>query len=157
MYCTVLYCTELKCTVLYCTVLNCTGHGRITIRAKCHLEVISNSVKGINRSKNAIVITELPYMTNKAGTSSSNYFYAVNFFYFNWQWYIIYVPWFVIIWGKKRNKSREREKERRRESSRETEWERELYKLKERDRERDEMKSKKVREKQKSCAYERVW
>ena len=46
----------------------CTGHGRITIRAKCHLEVISNSIKGTSRSKNAIVITELPYMTNKAGT-----------------------------------------------------------------------------------------
>lgn len=44
-----------------------SGHGRIVVRAKCHLEIISNTVKGINRSKNAIVITELPYMTNKAG------------------------------------------------------------------------------------------
>jgi DNA gyrase subunit A len=43
-----------------------TGHGRIVLRAKCHIEIISNSIKGINRSKNAIVITELPYMTNKA-------------------------------------------------------------------------------------------
>lgn len=36
--------------------------------AKCHTEVISSGSKGSNsvRTKNAIVITELPYMTNKA-------------------------------------------------------------------------------------------
>jgi DNA gyrase/topoisomerase IV subunit A len=72
-----------------------TGHGRVTIRAKCHVELISGGVwssvgnnasvsastgtaastaasggggGGGNRGvRSAIVVTELPYMTNKAG------------------------------------------------------------------------------------------
>jgi DNA gyrase subunit A len=43
-----------------------TGNGRIVMRAKCHTEVITASSKGGGRTKTAIVITELPYMTNKA-------------------------------------------------------------------------------------------
>jgi len=36
-------------------------------RAKCHTEVISSSSSKTNtRTRNAIIITELPYMTNKA-------------------------------------------------------------------------------------------
>ena len=44
-----------------------TGHGSITMRAKCHIEQISSSTKTGSRTRNAIIITELPYMTNKAG------------------------------------------------------------------------------------------
>lgn len=44
-----------------------TGHGSIIMRATCHMEVITSSSKaGGSKSRNAIVVTELPYMTNKA-------------------------------------------------------------------------------------------
>lgn len=45
-----------------------TGHGSIVLRAKSHIEMItsSNGAKFGTRTRNAIVITELPYMTNKA-------------------------------------------------------------------------------------------
>ena len=43
-----------------------TGHGRIIMRAQCHTEVITTPGKTGSRTKTAIVITELPYMTNKA-------------------------------------------------------------------------------------------
>ena len=43
-----------------------TGNGRIIMRAKCHTEVITTAGKTGSRTKTAIVITELPYMTNKA-------------------------------------------------------------------------------------------
>lgn len=45
-----------------------TGHGSCVLRAKCHIEQISSTSKsGGSRTRNAIVVTELPYMTNKAG------------------------------------------------------------------------------------------
>jgi DNA gyrase subunit A len=46
-----------------------TGHGSVIMRAKCHIEIISGAMtaKGSSKSRNAIVVTELPYMTNKAG------------------------------------------------------------------------------------------
>lgn len=40
-----------------------TGHGSVTIRAKTHFE---NNNANTGRTRNSIVITELPYMTNKA-------------------------------------------------------------------------------------------
>ena len=39
-----------------------TGHGSILMRANCHMEVITSGT----RTRNAIIVTELPYMTNKA-------------------------------------------------------------------------------------------
>lgn len=50
--------------------LHSTGHGSIVMRAKAHMELISSSSgakSSSTRTRNAIVITELPYMTNKAG------------------------------------------------------------------------------------------
>ena len=50
-----------------------TGHGSVVVRAETHTEVIaSQSVRGsggtvVSRTKDAIVVTQLPYMTNKAG------------------------------------------------------------------------------------------
>lgn len=46
-----------------------TGHGSVMMRAKAHMEQITSSTgaKGSTRTRHAIVITELPYMTNKAG------------------------------------------------------------------------------------------
>ena len=38
----------------------------ISLRAKCHVEVINTSSKVNGRTRNAIVVTEVPYMTNKA-------------------------------------------------------------------------------------------
>ena len=53
-----------------------TGHGSVLVRAKTEIEVISHSTggasRGTGRSRNAIVVTELPYMTNKAGTNNDN-------------------------------------------------------------------------------------
>ena len=43
-----------------------TGHGSITMRAKCHIEQVTSTTKTGTRTRGAIVITELPYMTNKA-------------------------------------------------------------------------------------------
>jgi DNA gyrase subunit A len=43
-----------------------TGHGSVTMRAKCSVETISSSTKTGVKTRTAIVITELPYMTNKA-------------------------------------------------------------------------------------------
>eukprot|EP01032_Pedospumella_encystans_P020251 gene20251-23007_t len=45
-----------------------TGHGSVMMRAKVHMEQITSSTgaKGSTRTRHAIVITELPYMTNKA-------------------------------------------------------------------------------------------
>jgi DNA gyrase subunit A len=45
-----------------------TGHGSVVMRAKCHVELIAGatSAKGNTKARNAIVVTELPYMTNKA-------------------------------------------------------------------------------------------
>ena len=44
-----------------------TGHGSCVLRAKCHIEQVGSVSKGGNsRMRNAIVVTELPYMTNKA-------------------------------------------------------------------------------------------
>ena len=43
-----------------------TGNGRIIMRTKCHTELINPSGKLGGRTKTAIIITELPYMTNKA-------------------------------------------------------------------------------------------
>lgn len=45
------------------------GQGSITIRGKATIEKVSSasSSKGNTRAKNTIIITELPYMTNKAG------------------------------------------------------------------------------------------
>jgi DNA gyrase/topoisomerase IV subunit A len=36
-----------------------TGRGRVTVQARCHIEEIS-------RGRNRIIVTELPYMTNKS-------------------------------------------------------------------------------------------
>ena len=44
-----------------------TGKGTIIMRALCHQEIITTSTKSGSRTRNAIVITELPYMANKAG------------------------------------------------------------------------------------------
>jgi DNA gyrase subunit A len=57
-----------------------TGHGSVALRARCHVEVLSPpsaaavtaGVEGkpgatTGRTRTAIVVTELPYMTNKAG------------------------------------------------------------------------------------------
>jgi DNA gyrase subunit A len=61
-----------------------TGHGSVVLRAKCHVEsgsstgaaaasgnvnsnANSSGSKTNPRSRTAIVVTELPYMTNKAG------------------------------------------------------------------------------------------
>lgn len=43
-----------------------TGHGSIVMRATSHMEMITSSSKAGSRTRNAIVVTELPYMTNKA-------------------------------------------------------------------------------------------
>lgn len=43
-----------------------TGKGTVVLRAKCHNEVITAATKAGSRTRNAIVITELPYMANKA-------------------------------------------------------------------------------------------
>ena len=43
-----------------------TGKGTITLRANCHNEIITTATKSGIRNKNAIVITELPFMCNKA-------------------------------------------------------------------------------------------
>lgn len=43
-----------------------TGHGSIIMRAKSHIEIITTSSRSGSRTRNAIVVTELPYMTNKA-------------------------------------------------------------------------------------------
>lgn len=44
------------------------GHGTIIMRAETHTEIItSNTKSGISRARDAIVVTKLPYMTNKAG------------------------------------------------------------------------------------------
>eukprot|EP01038_Epipyxis_sp_PR26KG_P009141 gene9141-12327_t len=43
-----------------------TGHGSLILRAKCHTEQITTASKNSSRTRNAIVVTELPYMTNKA-------------------------------------------------------------------------------------------
>ena len=43
-----------------------TGHGSIIMRAKTHVEIITTSSRSGSRTRNAIVVTELPYMTNKA-------------------------------------------------------------------------------------------
>ena len=47
-----------------------TGHGSVMVRAKTHIEEINtgSGAKTAARMRTAIVITELPYMTNKAGT-----------------------------------------------------------------------------------------
>jgi DNA gyrase subunit A len=47
-----------------------TGHGSITMRARSHIEQLSSTSKTGTRTRTAIVITELPYMTNKAGECS---------------------------------------------------------------------------------------
>lgn len=45
-----------------------TGHGSVVMRAKCHIEQITSiSKSGFRLTRNAIIVTELPYMTNKAG------------------------------------------------------------------------------------------
>ena len=45
-----------------------TGHGAVTMRAQTNSEISTiQSKNGGTRTKDAIVITELPYMTNKAG------------------------------------------------------------------------------------------
>ena len=43
-----------------------TGRGSIVLRGNSHIEELKQTSKGINRSKNAIIVTELPYMVNKA-------------------------------------------------------------------------------------------
>lgn len=43
-----------------------TGHGSILMRAKTHIEQIANNGKSGARPRTAIIVTELPYMTNKA-------------------------------------------------------------------------------------------
>lgn len=45
-----------------------SGHGSFLLRSKTHIESINQGLKNSNRTKNAIIVTELPYMTNKAGT-----------------------------------------------------------------------------------------
>jgi DNA gyrase subunit A len=42
-----------------------TGRGGFTLRGKTHVEQISKNKKSVE-GKEAIVITEIPYMTNKA-------------------------------------------------------------------------------------------
>ena len=45
-----------------------TGRGSVVMRATSHIENISTRTKGgATKSRNAIIITELPYMTNKSG------------------------------------------------------------------------------------------
>ena len=44
-----------------------TGHGSIILRAEMHHEVISTSSKNGAKTREALVVTQLPYMTNKAG------------------------------------------------------------------------------------------
>ena len=44
-----------------------TGHGSIILRAEMHHEVISSSSKSGAKTREALVVTQLPYMTNKAG------------------------------------------------------------------------------------------
>jgi DNA gyrase subunit A len=57
-----------------------TGRGSVALRARCHVEVLNPpsaaavavGVEGktgatTGRTRSAIVVTELPYMTNKAG------------------------------------------------------------------------------------------
>lgn len=46
-----------------------TGHGSCILRAKTHIDILTtkNKKTGSTRSRNAIIVTELPYMTNKAG------------------------------------------------------------------------------------------
>ena len=43
-----------------------TGRGSVTIRSTAHMETLSQTTKGVTRTKNAIIVTELPYLTNKA-------------------------------------------------------------------------------------------
>eukprot|EP01041_Mallomonas_annulata_P001538 gene1538-2966_t len=48
-----------------------TGRGSVLMRAKCHIEAITSGGGGSNktggtRTRSAIVVTELPYLTNKA-------------------------------------------------------------------------------------------
>lgn len=43
-----------------------TGHGSVIMRADTHVEVLSQVSKGVTRTKNAIIVTSLPYLTNKA-------------------------------------------------------------------------------------------
>lgn len=44
-----------------------TGHGSVPIRAKTHIETVTSvSKSGTKLTKTAIIVTELPYMTNKA-------------------------------------------------------------------------------------------
>ena len=43
-----------------------SGHGSVIVRAKCHIEQITSTTKAGSRTRNAIIVTELPYMTNKA-------------------------------------------------------------------------------------------
>ena len=45
-----------------------TGHGSIVVRAKCHVEQLGGKAGGNQRARSAIIVTELPYLTNKAGT-----------------------------------------------------------------------------------------
>lgn len=47
-------------------VLYSTGNGRVQMRANCHYEIIQSG-SGKGTKKNAIIVTELPYGTNKAG------------------------------------------------------------------------------------------
>jgi len=44
-----------------------TGKGSVVVRAQSHMEMITSGTKAGTRTRNAIIITELPYMTNKAG------------------------------------------------------------------------------------------
>ncbi len=50
-----------------------TGHGSITLRGKAVITE-GNAKSTSARAKNSIVITELPYMTNKAGRSLSPHY-----------------------------------------------------------------------------------
>lgn len=42
-----------------------TGHGSIIVRAKIHVETVATNQSKLKRT--ALVVTELPYGTNKAG------------------------------------------------------------------------------------------
>lgn len=48
--------------------LHRTGHGSVIQRARCHIETIASGGKTSTRTRSAIVVTELPYMVNKAGS-----------------------------------------------------------------------------------------
>ena len=56
-----------------------TGHGSILLRAKTHIEQMSNGPKSTAKPRTAIIVTELPYMTNKAGISNYALEYYFNF------------------------------------------------------------------------------